>query len=228
MAIKENNKLFEENIKDSAGRYYHLDEDDVKKAKEKEVQPKEEETYPRDITKEELAKLDPSFNESMFITKVNNMFVKFFTAIMLDEMEDIKHFVSDDVYEYGLNILNNAKARGVRQMYDMLNVKNSRITNYAVNENVYTINVYLQSRYLNYIISLESGDVLSGNDHDRIQVDYNIELTKRRNALEQGIARKCPGCGASISVNTSGKCEYCGSIYNQEDYDWVITKLKSI
>jgi hypothetical protein len=29
-----------------------------------------------------------------------------------------------------------------------------------------------------------------------------------------------------LSVNTSGVCEYCGSTYNQEDYDWVLTKLE--
>lgn len=179
------------------------------------------------MTVEEFSKIDPSFDQAMFITKINNMFVKFFTAIMLDEMEDVKHFVSDNVYEYGLNILNKYKEKNQRKMYDMLNVKNSWIEGIEVKEDVYIMNVFLQSRYLDYIISLDSGEVLSGNDKDRIQVDYKIELTRKKKVAEQGISRKCPGCGASLSVNTSGKCEYCGSIYNQEDYDWVITELKA-
>ena len=179
------------------------------------------------MTLQDYLKYDKDFDESMFITKVNNMFVKYYTAIMLDEMDSINHFVSDDIYKDGLAILNSYKNKGQRKMYDMLNVKNSNIVDFQVNDDVYKIKVYLQSRYLDYIISLESGDVLSGDDKDRIQVNYNIELTKKRNASKQGISRKCPGCGASISVNTSGKCEYCGSIYNQEDYDWVITKLEA-
>jgi hypothetical protein len=179
------------------------------------------------MTLQEYLKYDTKFDESMFISKVNNMFVKYFTAIMLGELENIKHFVSDDIYNKGLAIVNNGKEKGQRQMYDMLNVKDSKIVDYQVNDTVYKINVYLQSRYLNYIISLESGNVLSGDDKDRIQVNYNIELVKKRSAKEQGIVKKCPGCGASISVNDSGRCEYCGSIYNQEDHDWVITKLEA-
>ena len=44
--------------------------------------------------------------------------------------------------------------------------------------------------------------------------------------MKQGIVRKCPTCGASMNINNSGECEYCHSIYNQEDYDWVLTKLE--
>lgn len=28
-----------------------------------------------------------------------------------------------------------------------------------------------------------------------------------------------------MSVNTSGKCEYCLSIYNQEDYDYILVSI---
>ena len=57
-------------------------------------------------------------------------------------------------------------------------------------------------------------------------VDYNLTFTKKINAKEQGIVNRCPTCRAPLSVNTSGVCEYCGSTYNQEDYDWVLTKLE--
>ena len=178
------------------------------------------------MTVNEFKQLDSTFNESMFLTKVNNIFVKFFTAIMLDKMIDIDHFVGDDVYNYGLSILNNAKSNGCRQMYDELNVKDSSISSIEVNDNVYIIKVYLQSRYMDYIINLSNGSLVSGNDSSRIQVNYELTFTKKMSAKEQGIVRKCPSCGAPLSVNTSGKCDYCGSIYNQEDYDWVLEKLE--
>jgi len=178
------------------------------------------------MTLEEYEKYDVGFNKSMFLTKVNNMFIKYFTNIMLDKLDEVNHFVSDEVYQNGLNIINNAKKNGHRQMYDELNIKETTITDYIVHDDVYIIKVYLQSRYLNYIISLDDGNYVSGNNQSRIQVNYNLVLEKRRNALNQGVVRKCPSCGAPISVNTSGKCEYCDSIYNQEDYDWVITSLE--
>jgi len=230
---KHNNDLFVEKIKDSTGMYYHLDEDGKKKepAKDNLIQQKPEksnDTYPKEISKEELAELDPTFNESMFITKVNNMFVKFFTCVMMDRLPEVNHFVDDNVYEFGNMLINAVKSKGHRQMYDELNVKNTTIKKITLYEDSYIVNVYLQSRYLDYIISLDDGNYVSGNNTTRKEVDYNIILTKKRVTKNQDIVRKCPGCGATINVNSSGKCDYCGSIYNQEDYDWVIASLEKL
>ena len=178
------------------------------------------------MTVEEFRQIDSTFNESMFLTKVGNVFVKLFTAIMMDKLEDVDHFVGDSVMEYAERIASNARNAGHRQMYDELNVKDSQISEITEEDSVYKIKVYLQSRYMDYIISLDDGTFVSGNDQSRIQVNYYLTFTKKKDANKQGIVRKCPGCGAAISVNTTGKCEYCGSIYNQEDYDWVLTELE--
>lgn len=178
------------------------------------------------MTVEEFKMIDHTFNESMFITKINNMFIKLFTAIMLDNLEQVKHFVSDEVYLYAENIIDKNKERNSRQMYDELNVKDSNIVDVEVNESVYKIKVFLKSRYMDYIISLADGSLISGNNSSRILVNYELTFTKKKDTLTQGIVRKCPNCGAAMSVNTSGKCEYCNSTYNQEDYDWILTELK--
>ena len=178
------------------------------------------------MTVDEFKDVDKTFNESMFITKANNIFVKLFTAIMMDKLDEVDHFISDYVMAYAKGIVNGLKDKNQRQMYDELNVKESKISSIDVLDNVYEIKVYLQSRYMDYIISLDSGDTVSGNDQSRIQVDYMLTFRKKKDADTQGIVRKCPGCGATLNVNNSGKCDYCGSIYNQEDYDWVLTELK--
>ncbi len=228
MTVNKNNELFNEKVKDDHDLYYHLDEDTVRVKKQVETPKVEKTSGPKVITVDEFLKYDKSFNESMFITKVNNMFVKFFTDIMMDRLPEVNHFVSDEVYKYGESIINNVKKDGNRQMYDELNVKSTTIKSIEITDDSFIINVYLQSRYMDYIISLDDGDYVSGNNSSRKQVDYNLILTKKRVTQEQNIVRKCPGCGAPINVNASGKCEYCGSIYNQEDYDWVITSLEKL
>jgi hypothetical protein len=162
----------------------------------------------------------------MFLTKVNNIFIKLFTAIMMDKLKEIDHFVGDDVYAYANDIVANVKNNGCRQMYDELNVKDSKIIDVIVNDGVYQIKVFLQSRYMDYIINLSNDNVISGNDSSRIEVNYNLTFTKKINAKDAKSIRRCPSCNAPLSVNTSGLCEYCGSIYNQEEYDWVLTKLE--
>ena len=141
------------------------------------------------------------FNEPLFMSKADNIFIKFFTAIMLDELKTVDHFVSDDVYEYGESIINYNKEHGYQQMYDMLNVKKSK--NFKLNNN-----------------SIE------GNNKDRIEVNYLLTFKKNKNTEKSDIVKRCPGCGRSVDVNDSGACEYCGAIYNQEDFDWILTNIE--
>lgn len=179
------------------------------------------------MTIQEFINIDKTFNEALFLTKANHIFIKLFTCIMMDKLIDVKHFINEDVYNYAENIISPLRSKNYRQMYDELNVKESKIANIEVKENVYIINVYLQSRYMDYIINLSNGNLVSGNDNSRKQVNYLLTFTKKVETQIQGIAKKCPTCGAPVNVNTSGKCEYCGSTYNQEDYDWVLTKLNT-
>ena len=69
-------------------------------------------------------------------------------------------------------------------------------------------------------------NVVSGDNTRRVENINYLTLEKTINSGYNSSARKCPGCGANISVNTSGKCEYCGSIFNIENYDWVLTSIE--
>ena len=58
---------------------------------------------------------------------------------MMDKLNEVDHFVGDDVLLYAQGILNNAKNQGCRQMFDELNVKDCQIVNVDVKQDVYDI-----------------------------------------------------------------------------------------
>ena len=64
---------------------------------------------------DEFIQIDKSFNEAMFLTKIDNVFVKLLTAAMLDEMDSVKHFISDDVYNIYKNQNNEYLILGLNQ-----------------------------------------------------------------------------------------------------------------
>ena len=57
------------------------------------------------MTIKEFSQIDNTFNEASFLTKVNNIFIKCFTAIMKDRLDEVDHFIGDDVFTYGEEIL---------------------------------------------------------------------------------------------------------------------------
>ena len=165
------------------------------------------------------------FNEAMFKTKVDNIFVKIYTCIMKEDLSDVSHFISDNIQNKLNSRINELKTKNQRQIYDEINVKNTNILSRNIDNNKEIVEVEIISRYMDYIIDKNTGDLLSGDDTRRIEKRNILVFEKKLNTKEIGLVRKCPGCGASISVNTSGKCKYCDSIFNQEDYDYVLVNL---
>lgn len=170
--------------------------------------------------------IDKDFNEAMFLTKVDNIFIKLFTGIMLNELEDVRHFISNNIYNYYKNINMQLLSKNQRQMYEELNVKNSKIISIKKDDLKYIIEVNLDARYMDYILDLETGNCICGDNTRRIEEHYCLTFVRNINVSKQNMIRKCSSCGAVIDVNDSGRCTYCHSIYNLDDYDWILDKIE--
>ena len=177
---------------------------------------------------DEIKKIDKSFNKSMFITKANNIFIMLHTAIMMDDLNRVRHFISDELENKYESIIQNYNNNNLRKMYDELNVKTTEIKYVEIEDDKININVDLVSRYMDYFIDKETGENISGENNKRIEKLNHLVFEKRIGNQYNNIARSCPGCGANIDVNSSGKCEYCGTIFNTEDYDWILTDIETI
>ena len=165
------------------------------------------------------------FNEAMFKTKVDNIFVKLYTCIMKGDLTDVRHFISNELYNNYMNKINELISHNKRQMYDEINVKNTMIINRSVLEDKEIIDVEIVSRYMDYIIDINTGDLISGDDTRRIERRNILRFEKKLNTKDFGIVCKCPGCGASININNTGKCEYCDTIFNLDDYDYILVSI---
>ena len=109
------------------------------------------------------------FNEAMFKTKVDNIFVKLYTCIMKQDLSDVSHFIGDSLQNKIEEEINNLKNKNQRQIYDEINVKNTYIINRDINENKEVVTVEIISRYMDYIIDIDTGELVSGDDTRRIE-----------------------------------------------------------
>ena len=166
-------------------------------------------------------------NEAMFKTKADNIFVKIHTAIMRGDIEPVKHFISEELAIKLESLVNDLNAKSYRQMYDELNVKSTTIKEISEDDSYYVIKVLIVSRYMDYIIDLNTGNIVKGNDQSRVMKNNILTFKRNKDVKETKIVRKCPGCGASINVNNNGVCEYCGAIYNLDDYDFILIDMET-
>ena len=172
-----------------------------------------------------LINLDPTFTESSFKTKVDNIFVMLHMALMTDNMKRVDHFINDQVYQMYSQKLNDLNNNNERQMFDELNVKSTDITNVEITDTKYIVTVRIISRYMDYIVDKTTNKFKRGNNTSRVEKTNILTFEKLRSAKTQGVVRFCPNCGHPMDVNKSGYCEFCHSTYNQENYDYVLTNI---
>jgi len=175
----------------------------------------------------QIEKFDSSLNDETFKSKVNNIFVLLLSSVMNKDIERVDHFISDDVFNKYKVMIEYLKDKNYIQMYEQLNVKSTEIKNIEKLEDKIVVTVHLVSRALEYIMDSEK-NIVTGNDNTRLEKEYILTLEKSINVKKQSIARKCPSCGANMDVNYSGECQYCGTIYNNEDFDYILTNIKTV
>ena len=174
---------------------------------------------------DELLKEDQTFNPSTFISKVNNMFVMLCTSMMTNNLNRVSHFISKELFDKKQQELDNYNKNNIIKMYDELNVKNTLISDVQIQEDKYIVKVIIAAKYLDYEMDKTTKKIVSGNSNNRIEKDYTLILTKRRDAKQLKEVRTCPTCGSVMDINNNGICKYCGNSFNQADYDWVIDNI---
>ena len=166
-----------------------------------------------------------TFSEAKFKAKVDNVYIKLYTGVMKQDLETIRHFLSDEVYEKYNAKIKQLQAANQIQVYDELNVSDTNIISINEFDDRFEITVRLLTKYLDYRIAKDTRKFISGNKDVREEKYVTLKFSKIKNAKALGNARKCTGCGANIDLNKNGVCEYCGSVYVLRDYDWVLDEI---
>lgn len=176
---------------------------------------------------QKLEKIDKSFSEGTFLTKVDHIFIMILNGIMDNDMTSVKHYLSKNIYDKLCEMTEKYKSMNVTRLFDEMNVSSTKITNINITDTEILVNVTIESKYMDYLID-ENGNFLSGvNDH-RIVKNHNILFSKKRNATNLSEIRRCPNCGASLDLNDSAVCKYCSQPFDMSDYDYIIKEIDEI
>lgn len=175
---------------------------------------------------EKLVAEDKDFAEAKFRAKVDNMFIQTYTGVMKQDLSKVEHFLSKEMFEKYSKKVENLKSKNQLQIYDELNVSDTNIINIEELEDRFVIKVSLLTKYLDYILTKDTKKYVSGDRDVRVEKRVRITLSKIKNAKSMEEARKCDGCGANMDLNKTGVCEYCGTVFELKNYDWVIDNIE--
>lgn len=168
---------------------------------------------------------DNNFSEAQFKAKVDNMFIQLYTSVMRQNLDKVKHFLSQEVIEKYTKKIEGLSSKNQIQIYDELNVSDTDIINIREFEDRFEIEVSLLTKYYNYLIDKTTKKIIGRYPDDRDEKRVTLTFEKIKNAKLLKAARVCDSCGAHMNLNANGKCEYCGAIFELKKYDWILKNI---
>ena len=164
-------------------------------------------------------------SESELISKFSNIYIMLLYSIMTNDIERVKHYLSNDLYNKYKTIVNDHINNDETQMYDELNVYKINIISKEYIDNKEIITVRLISRYMDYIIDNKTKNIKSGINTYRIEKTNTLVFEKNKDTIDNKIIHTCPNCGANLDIHYNGVCSYCKQSINLLNEDYILISL---
>ncbi len=164
-------------------------------------------------------------NQSELISKFSNIYIMLLYSIMTNDIERVKHYLSNDLYNKYKSIVDSHIKNAETQMYDELNVYKINILSHDVIDNKEIVTVKLISRYMDYIMDNKTKKIKSGVNTHRIEKTNTLVFEKNKDSYDDKIIHTCPNCGANLDIHFNGVCSYCKKSINLKKEDYILIEL---
>ncbi len=169
---------------------------------------------------------NPDFDKDKFILKVKKAFIEIQNAWQNKDLSKVRIFISDGVYQrfntqfLMMNLLEQ------RNILENININKLAIIDYQKDGLYDVITVAIRaSAYDSFVSKIDSSLSHSGNAEF---IEY-WTFIKKRGVKEKDIysSQNCPNCGASLEnkLGEVSRCEFCNSITNSGEFDWVLSEI---
>lgn len=177
----------------------------------------------------DLRARDPNFSEDLFISRINNMFVQLQESWQAKDWKKVRPFESDELFNTHARQLQEFIDSRTTNVVDDIGILRTEIVDYHDNGATESLDVYMRVRYKDYIINDDTGKVVEGDPNREYFMEYELVMSRKKGVAtrlaQNTMVTTCPNCGANVSINASGECEYCNSVVSTGDFDWVLTRM---
>jgi len=179
---------------------------------------------------DDIKAADPGFNEEQFLDRCQLAFRQVQQAWIDRNADEGRAYMSTGLYTTWSMQIQQMIAAHKHDVMEDLFVQHMSIMSATHDANFDTIRVRVDASCKDYEVDDNSGKVLFGdNKHDK---PFTEMWTFQRSAgaktlISGGVTdKKCPNCGAPLSINQSGSCTYCNAPVTSGKFDWVLSHIE--
>ena len=148
------------------------------------------------------------------------------TAWMNFDTDTIRKLTTDEIYNMYSSQLETLKLKKQRNIMKDIELIDVKIIDIHKENDVITIDAYLNVKCYDYVIKDATGEVTRGTDKSKMNIKYKLSFVK--SASNNNTEEKCPNCGAPVDIVSSAVCPYCDSTLVKDAGDYVMSKKVSL
>jgi len=175
-----------------------------------------------------LRERDPRFSEQTLTHRITPAFTQVQQAWCRQDLEPIRHFVSDGIYErFSLQIQEQQEA-GWRDQMEQIQVLEVQVVQIESDPVFDTVTVRIRASAVDQEVDTRTGKRLSGGKHPEVFTEYWSFIRRPGAQTLTGaglIEGNCPNCGAGLKLNEAAACAACGALVKSGEYDWVLAEI---
>ena len=180
-----------------------------------------------------IRQIDPNFSSDAFITWSKDVFITLQQAWTERDWSTIRPLEKEELFEQHKRQLDEYIRNKKINIIERINVGQTHLHKYERDAQYEYLTVYMATRMVDYIIDEETRKVLKGDPNTDCYMNYLLTFmrktgVKSHEGTDKSVAKNCPNCGAPLSITSSGKCDFCGSIITTGDFDWVLAKMDAV
>jgi DNA-directed RNA polymerase subunit RPC12/RpoP len=179
---------------------------------------------------------DPAFSLADFFQKVTWTSNRLTTAWLSQNMASVRSIVSAGVYNRFRVQLELMKKEGMVNIMKDQKVLGLYVASFKDEDPIQTIHVHIKAEARDQNVPIQTSDaekqkILSTTPLLPYEEIWSFIRSShaKTNKGQDLYSGKCPKCGSPADlVSQTNKCEHCGSIYNNGEFDWVLSEITQV
>ena len=145
---------------------------------------------------------------------------KLFNASVNDDYNTIRKLCTKNMaksYIDELNLLKNHKKKLF--INDVENV-GTKIISVRKGQHNSKIVIVQKVKLIEYIKNVNTNEIVDGNEKKKQTKAFRLVFVK--DYVREQTIKKCPNCGANVKDATKVACDYCDTVFDNNNYDWYL------
>ncbi len=173
-----------------------------------------------------LKERDPEFGLESLRPRIQVIFDEMQQAWSSLEWDKARPFLTDRQFLSMSYWVDAYRKAGLRNVTTDNQITNLELVKVETDPFFDIVTVRLYAKGHDYTID-SSGNVVSGSkERERSYSEYWTLVRSVQKKDTDKDPKTCPNCGAPLSINQSGRCEYCGSKVTGGEFDWVLSRVE--